>query len=107
MLNNFYYLISLDQSEIKIKQIKMRRCVSLEREIEDGDCVTGTSVKFSSVPPAQYQLKFKFSESFADLASYILVKKHAFFHLLADRYFFTISQRPFNHPDPVNKYKQI
>ena len=44
VLNNFYYLISLDQSEIKIKQIKMGRCVSLEREIEDGDCVTGISV---------------------------------------------------------------
>ena len=72
-----------------------------------GIALLESQLNFRPFPPAQYHLKFKFSESFADLASYILVKKHAFFHLLADRYFFTISQRPFNHPDPVNKYKQI
>ena len=67
-----------------------------------GIALLESQLNFRPFPPAQYQLKFKFSESFADLASCILVKKRAFFHLLA-----TISQRPFNHPDPVNKYKQI
>ena len=43
VLNNVFYLISLDQGEMKIKQIKMQ-CVNLEKEIEDGNCVTGISV---------------------------------------------------------------
>jgi len=96
---------------MRLKSNKMR-CVNLEKEIDDQDCVTGISVidKMFGDFPAQYQFKFhpifQFSASFADHTSQLIVKNASFVTREVTDIFFTNSQPPFNHPDPRNISKR-